>query len=62
MTLRPNPKKKNKTLNLALFTVNICVNMPFQMSVRGDVQPSICSQIKKRLNLNLKLGQSQVKL
>ena len=29
----------------------ICLNNPFQMPVRGGLPPSICSQIKKSLNL-----------
>ena len=37
MALRPHPRNKNKTLNLALFIVNICINMPFEMTVRGSL-------------------------
>ena len=40
-------KEKNKTLNLAVFTIN----MPFKMSVQGGLPLSICSQIQKCLNL-----------
>ena len=46
-TLKPHPKKKNKTLHLALFTGNISINMSFKMTVRGGLLPPICSQIKK---------------
>ena len=47
MTHRPRPKKMNKKLNFAIFTVNL----PFKMYDQGGLPPPISSQIQKFLNL-----------
>ena len=40
-------KKKNEKLNLVVFMVNICLNVPFKMSFRAGLPPPICSQIQQ---------------
>ena len=50
MTLRPHPKRMNKTLNLALYTVNICLNI--KMSAQEGLPLPICSQIQNCCNVD----------
>ena len=47
LILRNHPKKKNKTLKLVQFTVN----MSFKMHVRGCLPPPISSQFLKDQNM-----------
>ena len=38
--------------------MELCLNNPFQMSVRGDLLPSICSQIQKKSEFDPREGVS----